>query len=622
MPDPLSDHPDLKYGVASRYQFDDPQKWVTVPGVPLLDEHEMVGDNGKVVATVDRKVLEEIASNNNRRVRETGDPATLILGHTSDDPRAAEKPAQGFVVNYRVRPFKRDERGQVVYAIHGDYKLRPKNAGLIEKYPRRSVELWWHKKELDPIALLGGSAPERDLSVVIKNARLNHVTMNHAPAPSTTRNGRGHVAPVPDSAIRFHRRGPATIENYRIDDALSLKDRLHRYEARFNTQGDDDMNCDPRGGGSMDYSDDQFGDDDGGMDTRDLHDPGDSDVPDDSGTGGDGDLDGLDDGSGDGDMGGAGESDPTLAKVFQSKQFRGMASKIDTMMQMLSELTSALGGGAGGGQPPMPGGDEQGNAEMPPPGAGGGPMDAPGGDEGMDAEGGDDGTGAEEHESMRGMGKKPVQMGSTAFPGSADVAIPQFAGGSSRNGKHRSGPSKMSRKQIPTRGAPVATQQRGRTPASQGDPEKVRMQRQIHDLSLKYAQSKAEERINALLAEGILFGRDQKEHDEGVAETKAYFTGLLASGGQGADADITHEEGIIRTRYARRKPNPAQPTAPGLARYARDPVPREGAPVEGEDSNDFTPQDPEQASEFADLQAVHKMSRLDAVKYMRKKLAR
>src|SRR5271168_2452804 len=97
------------YGRASVYNFDDPTKWVTVESVPLLDEHEMTNEDGQPVAYVGKQELEQIAHNNNRKVRETGDPATLILGHTSDDPQAPEKPAQGFVVNYKVKPFKRNQ---------------------------------------------------------------------------------------------------------------------------------------------------------------------------------------------------------------------------------------------------------------------------------------------------------------------------------------------------------------------------------------------------------------------------------------------------------------------------------------------------------------------------------
>lgn len=579
MPDPIATHPDLKYGVASRYDFDNPQKWVTVPGVPLLDEHQMTDAKGQVVATVDRKVLEQIAANNNARVRETGDPATLILGHTSDDPRAPEKPAQGFVVNYRVAPFKRDPAtGAVTYAIHGDYKIRPKKAHLVEDYPRRSVELWWHKKELDPIAMLGGSAPERDLSVVVKNARLNHVSIG-SPVRSGARDAAGSGA---GEVIRFHRRGHFTIEDYAIEDRLDHGARLRRYA----------MTCVPGAkGGPMDYEADDFGGPDDELDTQDLHDPGDAGTPDPS------------------DDSGAGETDPLLAKVFQSKQFRDLGAKLDMVLQTVEELAGALGGGAGGEEQPM-GPDDGAAPELPPPGGAGA---APVPDEN------DPDDDEPEEESRRGMGERPVQMNQTAFPGSADVAIPGFVG--ERNRMSR---STNSRGGTPNR-APVQQQRQQRRAAQQPADDVVRMRRQVHDLTLRFAQAEADKRVEALVAEGIRFGRSAEEHEEGVAETKAHFAGLLASAhANGApdegEADLQYEEGIIRSRYARRAPNPAAPAAPGLARFARDPNPREGAPAEGAgDPDDFVPEDPEQATLFADLQAVRKMSRAEAVKFMRQR---
>lgn len=212
-----------QYGAASKFHFDDPNKWHTEHDVPLLDEHEMTDEQGNPIAYVDKNALEEIAANNNKRVIETGDPATLILGHTSDDPRAPEKPAKGFVVNYKVKPFKRDPKtGQVIYAIHGDYKVRPRNAHLIEEFPRRSVELWWNRKELDPVAMLGGTTPERDLSVVIRKARINNVGFNQARHHNTITKSSpgksGAESPDDDFVIHFRKHGEWTVERYMIDD--------------------------------------------------------------------------------------------------------------------------------------------------------------------------------------------------------------------------------------------------------------------------------------------------------------------------------------------------------------------------------------------------------------------
>lgn len=219
-----------RWGAAAKYDFDNPSKWVTQQSVPLLDEHEMSNEKGEPVATVDRYALQEIARNNNKRVFETGDPATIILGHTSDDPRAAEKPAKGFAVNYKVKPFKRDEAGRLVYAIHADLKARPKHAHVLEDYPRRSVELWWHKKELDPIALLGGTTPERDLGVVIRKCRLDHIAMLGGTAPERSLG----------MTIKYDRKHrPNTVIRYEMMEDCNMAARPKTYEAAPENDDDD-----------------------------------------------------------------------------------------------------------------------------------------------------------------------------------------------------------------------------------------------------------------------------------------------------------------------------------------------------------------------------------------------
>jgi len=141
------------------YDFDNAENWVTVPGVPVLDEHDLHDPTTGRREKVDGKVLREIAANNNRRVLETNNPAPLCVGHTSDDPQAPERPVVGYAVNFRVGPFMDTGRE----ALFVDYKVRKDKADVAKDFPRRSVELWWGKKEIDPIALLGGTTPERDL---------------------------------------------------------------------------------------------------------------------------------------------------------------------------------------------------------------------------------------------------------------------------------------------------------------------------------------------------------------------------------------------------------------------------------------------------------------------------
>ncbi len=376
------------YGRANVYDFDNSAKWVTVSDVPLLDEHTMTNDNGEPIAEVDKSALEEIARNNNRKVYDTGDPATLILGHTSDDPRAPEKPAKGFVVNYKVKPFKRDENGRVVYAIHGDYKVRHKNSHLLEDYPRRSVELWWHKKDIDPIAMLGGSSPERDLGVVLRHGRLVHVSMDRFGAKNGVRDLDSDQG---EGVIRFSSRGNWSIETYTIDDKpISLR----RFAKKGSGEGKVEKVMHEFKHGELHSGSKQgpkvssrkqavaIAMNEAGMSRNGKSKNGkpgpkrhnrecyeeDATIPGEKARYSDDlmnsqDYDGGDEfpnetegmGAGDGGMGGDGmdnapdETDPMLAKVFQSKQWGEMQAGIGEIKSMLEQLVGGGQGGPGGG---------------------------------------------------------------------------------------------------------------------------------------------------------------------------------------------------------------------------------------------------------------------------------
>lgn len=452
-------HPAARYGAAAKYDFDNPQKWHTEESIPLLDEHEMTGPDGKPVATVDRYALEEIAANNNRRVVETGDPATAILGHTSDDPRAPEKPAKGFFVNYQVKPFKRDpETGQVVYAIHGDLKVRPQNKHLIEEYPRRSVELWWGKKEIDPVALLGGTTPERDLSVVIRHARFRHVAMLGGSTPAQSLG----------MTVRYDRRSNGTVVGcYPVERPRRFNCGPKPMSREDGTMGG--MN-NGFGGNAMNYSDDE-------MDTRDA-------PPDDEGDTGD---------------------DPAVAAVLQSKAFKSAIR--DAVMEALTAIEGEGSGGGPGMEPPGATGMEPGME----PG-----MDAPGGEPGMDMPGGEPPMGAapggpgmppREEEAAEFHGERPVKFDDDsmaysdgAFPGSTNTSIPSFP-----KVKKPSVPgvTKMNRQQTPVR--------RPQQTAAPGNDEVIRLRRQVAFLANHYARSQAKELIEACKAEGILFADEQDE---------------------------------------------------------------------------------------------------------------
>lgn len=534
------------FGAANRYDFNNPSKWHTVYNVPLLDEHIMTNEDGRPVATVDKYALEKIANNNNKRVYETGDPATLILGHTSDDPQAPEKPAKGFVVNYRVRPYKKNQQGQVVYAIYGDYKIRPKNVDIIEEYPRRSVELWWNKKELDPIALLGGTSPERDLGVVIRNGRINHINLRGTQSYQKGLTGHAQTDNSPD-LIKYSSRGNYLIEQYTIDERFynNRKGKNMKYSIKNGRVKKYEQHC-------ADDSDKYMDED---MDTMDIDNSSPSLTDDDNGN----DI----------------ENDPLLAKIFQSKQWKSLESKLDMMLGVMEE---AFGGGE---EPPIEG-DET-NPGMNP------PMTE--GDESLPQE---DGMGDESEDGMNpdeedriSHGDRPVQFEqapSTGMAGPMNTNIPKF--------------QKMSRNG--TKGSPMTKDQ----------VRLAKLERQNEQLQLRLSRADAEKKVAMLKAEGIIFGDTPEDAAAGEADDTEFLSYMTA------EEQDSHINNVIRKRYKRRKPNPASMGTPGVARYARADT-RNGESIQ--EDGEFDPQDPQEASDYADLLTVKKMSKLDATKFMMKR---
>jgi hypothetical protein len=144
--------------------------WVIVDGVPILDEHELhlpaEGDKPAQVIRIDAARLNQIAANNNRRVAQTGDTAMLVEGHTTDDPTDEQPEIVGEADTFRVAPLFQTGR----QALWARFKFK-KDPSVVErmkkgKFMRRSVELWTDRWEIDPVALLGATAPERDLGVL------------------------------------------------------------------------------------------------------------------------------------------------------------------------------------------------------------------------------------------------------------------------------------------------------------------------------------------------------------------------------------------------------------------------------------------------------------------------
>lgn len=140
-----------------------PRRLVSVGRSFLLDEHTRADPTHGTIR-VGPEELRQIADAANARSVETGDAVPLCLGHTRDNaPETEQPPVVGFAVDWLVEPFFDTGRR----AVSADLLVYEDQLETVRGYPRRSVELWpGDAFEVDPVALLSSSTPERWLGLL------------------------------------------------------------------------------------------------------------------------------------------------------------------------------------------------------------------------------------------------------------------------------------------------------------------------------------------------------------------------------------------------------------------------------------------------------------------------
>ncbi len=140
-------------------------EFVTYRNVPIFAEHRTTSSSGRELVFT-RTELEAVCKRCNQRIADTGDYATIIIGHTPDPAalasgQAKPSPIVGFAGPFRMGRIGEGEAQK--WAILADFHIYSNQPEVIRLYPRRSPELWlqpnYEDMFLDPIALLGGEAP-------------------------------------------------------------------------------------------------------------------------------------------------------------------------------------------------------------------------------------------------------------------------------------------------------------------------------------------------------------------------------------------------------------------------------------------------------------------------------
>lgn len=185
----------------------------------------MAGGSGEAPQYVGPDQLQQIANNNNRRIQQTGDATPVTIGHTEDGRDEDEQPEiVGWATNFSVGPLF--DTG--LQALFADFHVRKDEKDRINKYfPRRSVEFWPKRMEVDPISLLGATTPEQDLGL-LQFARRNEVVRMDPRGEVIHYSRRGEV-------IRYSRSldpedtTPISRYGWGVSD---LPDQLRRYAAK------------------------------------------------------------------------------------------------------------------------------------------------------------------------------------------------------------------------------------------------------------------------------------------------------------------------------------------------------------------------------------------------------
>lgn len=149
--------------------------FVVFEHVCLFDEH--TGEDG---VTYDERLLQHIAANCNRRIKNTGDWCPIVVAHTRDREDKAhvndDPPVIGLAGPFYVGDYRNSE-GRQVKAIFATFWIFPDQEQTFLRNPRRSVEIWPEERPedryFDPVSVLGAETPKRDLGMIYSRYCLN-----------------------------------------------------------------------------------------------------------------------------------------------------------------------------------------------------------------------------------------------------------------------------------------------------------------------------------------------------------------------------------------------------------------------------------------------------------------
>lgn len=476
----------------------------------------MYKDDGSEEANIDHAFLEDMAHAGNERVASTGDAVPAIIGHTTDDPNDPQKPVKAYFTNFKVLPFFDTGR----YALAADLKYHPQDAAYLNQYPRRSVEAWIRRRQVDPVALLGGTTPDRDLGLL-------RLSRGETPVASTLSlevplglPTTPQKKPASANGTGYHRTPPVTQRSAAPPAPRAVPLRKAREDEVEETE-----------------TDKETPDTDTETETTKIK----------------------------GDTAGT-ATDPTMDKyadLFASAPFQEIMQTMQEFKQLLAEMKQDDVTDPDAGDMPPDEGDVFDDHD---PGASGGPQDMP----------------PVEGESMEAQEGPPVRfeeggMGDGSGLGQPSDSFYSTPGGSNTCIPNTIGKREMSRMSRPTSSTPPrGTAPAGRTtqPSSQAtstpprqNDEVIRLQREVATLKRENTEAKADKAAHDTV---VRLQRDERVHFKDEAKTKQVIRSVYMAGGDEAVSTFVND--VILPSYPRMESDPTAGFGNDpLARLARRP---------------------------------------------------
>ena len=225
-------------------RFDDPGLWKIIPNVPIFDEHDEYGKDGKITRRFDQRKLQEIVTKTERLERESGVIPKITIGHTigrdvktGQQPRETDQPP---IVGYarqlhlgRFGPRKK-------LGILATFYFRRDQWQAAREYPYRSVEIYPTTNEITGIAILKRD-PQLDLGLLTysRDARGNEQLFYamEGKMPEEYKPGAPPAVPAPKADGAPHEPEHEKFMHY-MHKHPALRYMVHKYMAET---GDHDM---------------------------------------------------------------------------------------------------------------------------------------------------------------------------------------------------------------------------------------------------------------------------------------------------------------------------------------------------------------------------------------------